>query len=151
LTAPANALHYHATALVVGTTGFLVTGPSGGGKSALALRLISKANAKGLFARLVADDQVLLEPAGGRLVAFPPPSIAGLIECRGSGVFPVPHLERARMHYALAPGAPKGADRVPPADERLEPVADHGLPVIRLLYQGDIDPLATLEAILVRF
>lgn len=151
MTAPANAIHYHATALVVGTTGFLVTGPSGSGKSALALRLISKANAKGLFARLVADDQVLLEPVGGRLVVHVPPSIAGLVECRGSGVFPVPYLDRARLHIALAPGAPKGADRVPPADEELEPVPGLKLPVIRLLYQGVVDPLATIETILGRF
>lgn len=151
MTAPANAHLYHATALVVGTTGFLVTGPSGGGKSALALRLIAGAATRGRFARLVSDDQVLLEPRGGRIVAHAPAPIAGLIECRGSGVFTVPHLDRARLHFAISPASPTGADRVPPAEESLEPVHGHAIPVVRLLYQSDSDPFATLEAILGKF
>lgn len=150
MTTPANALLYHATALVVGTTGFIVTGPSGSGKSALALRLIAAARARGRFARLISDDQVLLELRGGRIVAHAPAPIAGLIECRGSGVFPVPYLDRARLHVAISPASPTGADRVPPEGERLEPIPGGALPVTRLLYGGYTDAFATLETILGR-
>jgi serine kinase of HPr protein (carbohydrate metabolism regulator) len=53
-------MRVHATALVVGTTGLLITGPSGAGKTTLALRLIALARSRGLYADLIADD--LLRP-----------------------------------------------------------------------------------------
>ena len=57
----------HGTAIVIGTTGLLFLGPSGTGKSAVALHCIGQARAQGVFAALVSDDQVLLGDAGGRL------------------------------------------------------------------------------------
>ena len=38
------------------------------------------------FARLVGDDRVHVEAAGGRLLVRPAPALAGLIEVRGIGV-----------------------------------------------------------------
>ena len=58
----------------------MLTGPSGSGKSALALQLI------GLGAGLIADDRVVLTPDGHQITLSCPPTISGLIEARGIGV-----------------------------------------------------------------
>jgi len=88
---PANPgrVNLHATALVAGAAGVLVFGPSGAGKTALALAAIAMERARGRFAMLVADDRVWLSVAAGRLVAEVPEPIAGLAEIRGLGPVPV--------------------------------------------------------------
>jgi HPr kinase/phosphorylase len=58
----------------------LLRGPSGSGKSDLALRLIEAG------ARLIADDQTELVRAGKAVIASAPARIAGLIEARGLGI-----------------------------------------------------------------
>jgi serine kinase of HPr protein (carbohydrate metabolism regulator) len=60
--------------------GVLIQGPSGVGKSDLALR------ATGLGFRLVSDDRTLLWASQGRVYGGCPPAIAGLIEARGLGI-----------------------------------------------------------------
>ncbi|OWJ66350.1 HPr kinase/phosphorylase [Inquilinus limosus] len=74
----------HATCVAVDGRGVLLRGPSGSGKSDLALRLIDAGG------RLVADDRVQLSLEGGVVVARPPAALAGLIEARGFGPIPVP-------------------------------------------------------------
>ncbi|MCB2108441.1 MAG: HPr kinase/phosphatase C-terminal domain-containing protein [Rhodobacteraceae bacterium] len=84
----------HATCIAIAETGILIRGPSGSGKSDLALRLIDGG------AVLVADDYVDIAPAGGRLEAATPGAIAGLIEVRGFGVVRIPY--RAKVMIGLA-------------------------------------------------
>lgn len=86
-------LRLHATCVAVDGYGVLLRGPSGSGKSDLALRLIDGG------ARLVADDQVLLTGTGGVLRASPPPPIAGRMEVRGVGIVSLPH--RSDVEVAL--------------------------------------------------
>jgi HPr kinase/phosphorylase len=82
----------HACAVLVGARALLIRGPSGSGKSQLALRLISAAQSGLLpFARLVADDRIRLEPCHGRLLVYAPNTLAGLIEVRGLGIRQLPH------------------------------------------------------------
>jgi len=58
----------------------LLLGPPGAGKSDLLLRLIAAGW------DLVADDQVRLSAADGRLMAAAPPALLGRIEVRGIGL-----------------------------------------------------------------
>ena len=60
--------------------GVLLRGPSGSGKSDLALRLIDGG------ARLVADDQTRLLRKGSALVATGPQSLKSMMEVRGLGI-----------------------------------------------------------------
>ena len=75
----------HATCFAFGDIGVLLRGPSGSGKSDLALRLIEAG------ATLVADDRVMLSAVDGNLVARPPPALAGLLEVRGVGLVELPY------------------------------------------------------------
>jgi len=74
----------HATSVALKVKGrwrvVLLRGPSGSGKSDLALRLLQAGG------RLVADDQTHLARRGRSLIATPPPALAGMIEARGVGI-----------------------------------------------------------------
>jgi len=75
----------HASAVCFREKGIVLLGPSGSGKSDLALRMIDAG------AVLIADDQVKLQRAGDRLLAKAPDKLAGLIELRGQGIMRSPH------------------------------------------------------------
>ncbi len=75
--------------------GVLIEGPSGGGKSDLALRLLETGF------RLVADDRVLTWASGGRPWGRAPDSLHGLMESRGLGVLPCPALDFAPIVLAV--------------------------------------------------
>lgn len=91
----------HATALVLDGTGLILRGPSGSGKSLLALALLDRWQARGRPAALVSDDRVDIEPHPGGLLLRAPPSIAGLIELRGRGIVARPHLAEAPLHLVI--------------------------------------------------
>lgn len=95
----------HATCVAFGKAGVLIRGPSGAGKSSLALRLIDGEGfglgSRRRRARLVADDQVLLAAADGKLMAKAPPALAGLIELRGLGVRTVPHAGSVQVKLVV--------------------------------------------------
>ena len=59
----------HATAVVYGEFGVLILGPSGSGKSALALALMARASSQGAFSALIGDDRIFVSKAHGRLIA----------------------------------------------------------------------------------
>ena len=71
----------HATAVAIGGAGVLIRGPSGQGKSDLALRLIDRG------AMLISDDQVEIIRNGQDLLLGPPASLAGKIEVRSLGIW----------------------------------------------------------------
>jgi HPr kinase/phosphorylase len=81
----------HASCVALGARGLLILGPSGSGKSALALRLMA------LGAVLVADDQTLLHREGDALIARCPPPLSGLIEARFVGLLRTTPQAQARI------------------------------------------------------
>jgi HPr kinase/phosphorylase len=109
-------MHMHASCVAREGAGVLLLGPSGSGKSDLALRLIDR----GFM--LVADDGVEIEDGRAR----PSPPLAGLLEIRGLGIVCLPHLPDTAL--ALAVDLTAGGDRLP-APERH---ATLDLPLIRL-------------------
>lgn len=76
--------------------GAILFGPSGSGKSSLALHLIERCPHR--RTALVADDAVLLSVgADGRLLASAPIPLTGLIEIRGFGVAGVRAMPAAHL------------------------------------------------------
>ena len=89
------ALLIHGTAVAFDTGAVLLRGPSGVGKSDLALRLIEAGGC------LVADDQILLKDISGEVVVAPPPTLAGCIEVRGIGILTLPYRKTARLRLII--------------------------------------------------
>ena len=70
----------HASTVALDGRAVMITGPSGSGKSDLALRMLDRGFT------LVSDDQTIVKRDGDRLLATAPPSIAGKLEIRGIGI-----------------------------------------------------------------
>jgi hypothetical protein len=111
-----------ASAVAIEGRALLMIGPPGTGKSSLALALIERG------AGLIGDDAVTLTPKGARLIASPPPNIAGLIEVRGVGLVRLPLAPPAPVALMLELGAGPG-ERLPDALPRRE-IAGISVPVL---------------------
>lgn len=140
-----EATNIHATAIVIGKTGLLFLGPSGSGKSSLAFSCLAAAKPLGLAASLIADDRVLISEQDGSVIAECPPSIAGLMEIRYTGIVRMPYVSRGEMHFAVRPVDPATAERMPPEDERIDITVSARLPLIRLS-AASANPLAIIVA-----
>jgi HPr kinase/phosphorylase len=117
----------HASAVLTGARAVLIRGPSGAGKSRLALGLIEASRTGALrFARLVGDDRVHVQAAGGRLLVRPAESLAGLIEVRGLGILRLPYEPGAVVGLVIDLSA--NAERLPEAAERQVEIEGLNLP-----------------------
>jgi serine kinase of HPr protein (carbohydrate metabolism regulator) len=84
-------MNVHGTGIVLAGTGVMLRGPSGSGKSLLALVLLDAFSARGVEAALVGDDRLDLAISHGLVTMTAPASIAGLIELRGRGILSRPY------------------------------------------------------------
>ena len=101
------AVQVHATCVSLDGMGLLIRGPSGIGKSDLALRLIDTG------ARLVADDRVDLMISNNDVVARAPETLAGLLEVRCLGVLRFPFFDATIIHLVVDLANPKDVARLP--------------------------------------
>ncbi len=112
----------HATTVAVEGQGVLIQGPSGSGKSGLALQLMA------LGARLVADDRTILTRRGAPVIASCPAPLLGLIEARGVGLLRSDALPEAPVALVIDMGTEETV-RLPPV--RQIAVLDHRLPILQ--------------------
>lgn len=106
----------HATLVLLGDRGVLITGVSGSGKSSLALDLLAHAHG---FAALVSDDRVLIEHRpDGRVIGRAPASIRGQIEIHGFGIVPHAFVASAVIDLLIELVDPAAIIRMPDRQER---------------------------------
>lgn len=85
----------HGSAVACFGQGVLITGKSGAGKSALALRLLA------LGAELISDDRVLVSLQSGLLVLAAPDAIRGIVEARGVGLLRASSVDEAKLRLVV--------------------------------------------------
>jgi len=116
-----SALH-QASCVAIGGRALFIEGPSGSGKSSLALALVDRG------AALVGDDGVTLDVRDGRLWAAPPPNISGKLEIRNVGIVSLPATEApVALVLQLDEAAPRHIDEAGYVD-----LLGYAVPLIRL-------------------
>lgn len=100
----------HASAVAIDGAAVLIEGPSGSGKSGLALELIGRG------AVLIADDRARLVARDGWPFVLAPERLAGVIEARGIGLVATPHLAAAPLRLIVDMGEVE-TDRLPDRGE----------------------------------
>jgi HPr kinase/phosphorylase len=125
----------HATAIALDDRrAALLFGPSGVGKSDLALRCILQGawiDGRHHLATLVADDQVIIERTFDGLRAWPPEAIAGRIEVRGLGIVAMPHISSAAVTLAVELVDAPEIERLPDSAATAH-ILDWEIPILRV-------------------
>ena len=111
----------HASTVASDGRAVLIAGPSGSGKSDLALPLLDRGFT------LVSDDQTIVRREGDRLVASAPPTIKGKLEIRGIGIVEMDTVDD--IPVALFVELTSEIMRLPD-DRRERPVLGVNLPLV---------------------
>ena len=113
----------HASTVSLNGRAVLISGPSGSGKSDLALRLLDRGFT------LVSDDQTIVRREGDKLIASAPPNIAGKLEIRGIGIVDMEAVKDVPV--ALYVELTSEIMRLPD-DRRERPVLGVNLPLVSI-------------------
>ena len=110
----------HASCVAIDGRAVLIGGPSGSGKSDLALRLLDRGFT------LVSDDRTIVRKEGGRLLSSSPAPIKGKLEIRGIGIVEMATVQNVPL--ALVVELTSDIERLPDDSERL--ILGIGVPLI---------------------
>ena len=112
----------HATSVAVDGRAALIRGPSGSGKSGLALQLIAYG------ASLVSDDRTCITRQNEHIILSAPEALSGLIEARNVGILSCPTVSSAQLGFIVDMSQVEN-HRLPPFHE--DKLLGMSVPVIR--------------------
>ncbi|MEO6360952.1 MAG: HPr kinase/phosphatase C-terminal domain-containing protein [Sphingomicrobium sp.] len=118
-----SAENVHASTVAVEGRAVMIMGPSGSGKSDLTLRLLDRGFT------LVSDDQTIVKRQGEKLIATPPPQLAGKLEIRGVGIVDMEH--DSDIPIALIVELTSDIQRLPD-DSRERPILGVPIPLVSI-------------------
>jgi serine kinase of HPr protein (carbohydrate metabolism regulator) len=113
----------HASTVARDGRAVLISGPSGSGKSDLALRMLDRGFT------LVSDDRTIVRKQGAKLIASPPDTIRGKMEIRGLGIFEIEHV--TDIPVALIVELRSDIERLPD-DSRDRLIIGLGIPLVSI-------------------
>ena len=113
----------HSSTVALDGRAVLISGPSGSGKSDLALRMLDRGFT------LVSDDRTILRRLGGKLIASAPDSIKGKLEVRGVGIVEMKTV--ANVPVALVVELTSDIQRMPD-DSQQRLILGAGIPLINV-------------------
>jgi serine kinase of HPr protein (carbohydrate metabolism regulator) len=113
----------HASTVARDGRAVLISGPSGSGKSDLALRMLDRGFT------LVSDDRTIVRKQGAKLIASPPDTIRGKMEIRGLGIFEIEHV--TDIPVALIVELRSDIERLPD-DSRERLIIGIGIPLVSI-------------------
>jgi serine kinase of HPr protein (carbohydrate metabolism regulator) len=113
----------HASTVARDGRAVLISGPSGSGKSDLALRMLDRGFT------LVSDDRTIVRKQGAKLIASPPDTIRGKMEIRGLGIFEIEHV--TDIPVALIVELRSDIERLPD-DSRERLILGIGIPLVNI-------------------
>lgn len=123
----------HGTAIALDDRAALICGPSGSGKSDLALRCLMQGSnplVRGKV-RLVADDYANVRVLGGTVFLRAPEAIRDKLEVRGYGIVPLAAIDEARLALIVELVGAHQIERLPDPVPHRE-IAGISVPVLRL-------------------
>ena len=123
MTSRLSSENLHASCVALDGRAVLICGPSGSGKSDLALRLLDRGFV------LVSDDRTIVRKEAGTLRASVPDTIKGKLEVRGIGIVDVDQLQDAPI--ALVVELTTEIPRLPD-DSRERQILGVGIPLINV-------------------
>lgn len=131
-----TAICVHATSISLNGTGVLIRGPSGVGKSSLALQIL-ETTGNGLTAEiigvdLISDDQTELVLRNGQVFASPPHNIAGLLEIRGQDLLRISHVQDIPLVLVVDLKSAHRIERLPDASQSMTDVLGLKLPLVEI-------------------
>ncbi len=113
----------HASTVAKEGRAVVISGPSGSGKSDLALRMLDRGFT------LVSDDQTIVRKDGNRLLATAPPTLTGKLEIRGIGIIDMECV--TDVPVALIVELTSDFQRLPD-ENRERPILGIGVPLITI-------------------